>query len=108
MSNTFLDLDEVKAPEITLKVHGKTHVMSPMTVEGFIDNLKLAQEATGGIANDTEIAKKVIRRAFPTLEDKDLLGMELPQLHRLVEFISEVNGQKKAEQATDGVPQPAA
>lgn len=94
----FLDLDAVKPEvDVSIKINGTTHNLVPPSVEDFLENTKMIQAAATqtDLQAQFDMTIKMLIRAFPTLPEKDLRGLTLPQLNRLIEFAQEHSGEKK-------------
>jgi hypothetical protein len=96
-----LDLDKIPAgqPEVVVKLNGKEHRLKPMTVDGFIQNMKLVQgmKNEGNFEEEIEVVKDMILILFPTMTREDLGTMTFPQLEALKNFAQEASGSNEAE-----------
>ncbi|MER9176313.1 hypothetical protein NKH72_22295 [Mesorhizobium sp. M0955] len=93
----FLDLDAVTAKaEFTVKLNGKEHSLKIASVETFIQNqkelekLSLAATAT----EELEVVIGIIKRAFPTMPESEVRGLNLIQLEAIKDFALGANGEK--------------
>ncbi|RWI35426.1 hypothetical protein [Mesorhizobium sp.] len=93
----FLDLDAVTAKaEFTVKLNGTEHKLKIASVETFIQNQKeiekLSLAATA--AEELEVVIGIIKRAFPTMPEKEIRGLNLIQLEAIKDFALSANGEK--------------
>jgi hypothetical protein len=95
-----LDLDDIVAPEVVVKLKGKEHRLAPLTVKLFIENTKLIQAmgTTGSIDDEIGIARAMLRGVFPTLSVEDFDELSLDQMNALIDFAMKANGQKDMEE----------
>lgn len=100
----FLDLDAVVAPEFTIKMNGKTHVMVEPTVATFAANLddlaKMPMNATP--AEELEMSIKMILQVFPSIERSELTALGISKVRQIGDFVMRASGQV-VEQAGDAV-----
>src|SRR6202007_1538614 len=97
-NTSFLDLDSIVPPEVVVKLGGKEHKLSPITVEDFIANTKAIQDYAKGEQNlegELELIIDMLLRAFPTMDREMLKKLSQPQLDALGAFAQQHNGSKK-------------
>ena len=110
----FLDLDAIASefPEVTIKLAGVAHALSPVTVEAWIANTKDMQALAVATDIETEIGTltKMIGRSFKTLTHEMLIQLPLASLNKILEFAKTHNGERKADEevAADAVANPPA
>jgi glucokinase len=116
MSNTkFLDLDAVVSPvSFQLKLGGKKHEMVEPTLEQFLETMREleALPMTLSPTEEVEHSIKMIKRAFPTVEDAMLRTLKVTQLRQLNDFMRKATGQAveqevAAGEGSEGNPQTA-
>jgi len=97
----FLDLDAIASefPEVTIKLAGVAHALSPVTVEAWIANTKDMQALAVATDIETEI-----------LTHEMLIQLPLASLNKILEFAKTHNGERKAdgEVAADAAANPPA
>jgi hypothetical protein len=94
-----LDLDELVKDEFIVKLNGKEHKLHPVTLGTFLENVKDIEKVGKAASVEDEIAmtRKMLQRAFPTMETSDLDGLTMLQMNSILEFAYENNGQKATE-----------
>lgn len=97
----FLDLDAV-APSVdfTLKLNGKEHPLKVASVDTFIKNMREleALPVNASPIEEMEMTIKIILRAFPTLTEKEVRGLNLDQVRAISQFAREANGEIAEEE----------
>lgn len=85
-------------PDIRVKIKGSEHKLEEATVGIFIDNVRdmEALRRTTDVVEELEILMRIIMRAFPTIEKKELSQLTLTQLNELANF-----GRRANEEITD-------
>lgn len=99
-SPILLDLDAVETPvEVVVKLKGVEHKLAPVTVQGFVDNIKLIEQLglSGNVTREIEIMREILLKAFPTMTGEIIGDLTLEQLRKLVEFAQDNNGQAKTQ-----------
>ena len=98
----YLDLDSVLAdePEVVVKLNGKEHKLAPLSVSGFVENVKQAQALPNEPTIDQEVDMMidVLLRSFPSMQREELLKLSFAHLNRIVEFSQNATGQAAVEQ----------
>lgn len=98
----YLDLDAVLAdePEVVVKLNGKEHKLAPLSVKGFVENVKQAQAlpTEPSIDQEVDMMVAVLLRSFPTMSRDELLKLNFSHLNRIVEFSQNATGQAAVEQ----------
>lgn len=115
MSNTtqtFLDLDAILPERVGVKINGVTHIIQEVSVETFIENMKLVQSVGENIAPEEEIELivKLTSKSLPSLGEDGLKQLTLPQLRNLLEYVRKHNGendQPASGEGAEGNPQTA-
>jgi hypothetical protein len=106
----YLDLDSfANEQEFVVKLKGIEHKLVSLTVNDFIFNTKLIQSLGTAPDIETELNAviKMLTRAFPTMTEEMLRGMEIQKLNAILDFAHANNGQRageaeaKAEAATN-------
>lgn len=102
-STHFLDLDAIEADvkEVVIKLNGEEHKLVPMSVEGWIANMKAVQALEAGVADlDKEIDAiiSMVTRSFPSLTLEKLKALPLKTLNLILEFARKHNGETKADE----------
>lgn len=93
----FLDLDAVTADaEFTVKLKGKEHALKIASVATFIENQKAIESLSLSATQEEEleVVIGIIKRAFPTMPEEDIRGLNLVQLQAIKEFAMGANGEK--------------
>lgn len=97
----FLDLDSIAAelPTVVIKLGGKEHPLTPISVADWITNTKAIQalhvaETDLEIEVDAMIA--MITRSFKTLTKDMLKALPLASLNKILEFAKNNNGEAVA------------
>jgi len=111
-----LDLDELVKDEFVVKLNGREHKLHPVTLGSFLENIKDIEKIgkAASIEDEIGLTRKMLQRAFPTMEMNDLDGLTLVQMNKILDFAYEHNGQKanekkNSEEASGGSnPPPAA
>lgn len=104
----YLNLDEIVAPEKVLKLAGKEHAMVPLTVEGFITQIKEARslEAAGDVdvADQVDAMVKMIDRVFPSIGGDELRKLPVSHLNAILEFArqDDEDAAKRAVESAEG------
>jgi len=105
----FLNLDEFETSvEKTVRLNGVTHSFVPFSVGDFIDQLKEME----GYAATEELPVseymghmvKMVRRAFPSISEEDLMGLSMEKLKALTDF---VRGETEKEALVGVTPEEA-
>lgn len=101
MTTKFLDLDAVK-PEtgFTLKLNGAKHDLVETDIETFIENSKDIERlgVTSSSTEELQLTIRMIKRAFPTILESELMKLKLSQLKAINDFALTANGEKAEEQ----------
>jgi hypothetical protein len=103
-----INLDAVSTePDLAIVVDGKRHDMVKPTMQNFIDNMKLVEELgmNPSPVKEMESGIVIIRRAFPTITEKDLLGWTLERVQMLVDLARSSAGEivtADSEEAASG------
>lgn len=98
----YLDLDAVQiAQRFTVKLNDKVHELAEATVETFIANTRDIQALSlkSDVVDETELSIRLVKRAFPTMEEAELRRLKLSQVNALIEFARGANGEKRVEEA---------
>ena len=87
-----LNLDKLSTKgQRQLRLGGVDHTVLPMTVGNYVETTLAAERMVdaGDTSFVTELRETVamIRRSVPTASEEELSGLELSQLHAIVEFI---------------------
>mgnify|MGYP001767808497 CR=1 FL=1 len=102
----YLDLDAVLAetPEVVIKLFGNEHKLVPLSVDGFLGNLKIVEKLGLNPSTEEEIAavKEMLLKSFPTISEGDLSKLTLPQLQRFLEFAQSANGENEVKESAEG------
>jgi len=98
----YLDLDEVdsETPEFVIKLGGKEHQLTPISLRDWIANTKMMQNirgADGDIEAEADIIIGMITRSFKTLEPEILKTMPLFKLNKILAFARANNGEDDAD-----------
>mgnify|MGYP001073623960 CR=1 FL=1 len=100
----FVDLDSVvdESP-LQLKLNGKIHLLKVADVETFLINLKEIEELPldASPRQEIELYMRLIKRAFPTIEDTELRKLTMAQLKKVNEVAQGVSGQKVEQTGGD-------
>lgn len=114
MSNTtqsFLDLDQLVPTKAVVKLDGQDHPVEIVSVEVFIENMKLLQSVGETVTPEQEIGLivELVSKSLPTIGKAGLLKLNLEQLRRLLEFVKANNGSEggASEEGAEGNPQTA-
>ena len=86
-----LNLDDLVKEEKVLKFKGKEHPMSEMSVQDYIEIVRLSEtiEEDMSIADQMEVMIKMIKMSFPTLTEEDMRGLNIQQLNAITDFAQE-------------------
>lgn len=109
-----LDLDELVKDEFVVKLNGREHKLHQVTLGTFLENIKDIEKIgkSASIEDEISLTRKMLQRAFPTMETADLDGLTVIQMNKILDFAYENNGQKagekKAEEGASQNPPPAA
>ncbi|WLR91002.1 hypothetical protein [Shinella zoogloeoides] len=100
----YLDLDAVASnAEFTLKLNGKEHTLKVATVETFIQNMQdlegLSMNASA--ADELKVAVAIVKRAFPTIPEKELRELNILQVKAIADFAQTANGEKVEKVSED-------
>lgn len=88
------DLDKLVAEPVSFKLHGKVHVMRPVTVQEFwaftesmthIQNLSQKNDVTSG--DLVQAYAGIFQSVCPTITAKDVENMTQPQVGALLQFV---------------------
>lgn len=106
----FIDLDDV-APEVdlTVKLDGEQHKLHPLSVEGFVLNMKdqkkLQQFAKTSDLDDPDVVTenisvviRMLTRSFPTLTEEKLRKVPLAKLWKLLNFARSNDGSQAVDE----------
>lgn len=106
----YLDLDAVAGnAEFTLKLKGKEHKLKVATVETFIQNMQDLEglSMTASAAEELKVALAIVKRAFPTIPEKDLNDLTVLQVKAIADYAQSANGEqveKVSEDAQGNAP----
>lgn len=111
-TQTYLDLDALVPAQVGVKIDGVTHVIQQVSVEIFIENVKLIQAVGETLTPDAEVELivKLVSKSLPTLGEAGLRKLTLPQLRKLMEYVRKHNGegdQPASEEGAEENPQTA-
>lgn len=101
-----VNFNDLRTPtKLTLDIDGKMHDMVAATVQSFIDSATAVQDL--GLKPDpvkeAEAYVSMIKSAFPTLTEKEILGWEISQIHALIDIIRNIDGQDvSVEEGSEG------
>lgn len=104
----FLDLDALSdTTEKVVKLKGKEHRLRPVTVGQFIENAKIVQSlgTNPKFEDEFEAIVKMLLKAFPTLERRDLEDLPIEHLNKILEFARDYDGTNAAAQEANANPQ---
>src|SRR4051812_28489368 len=107
----YLDLDGIRPEkQIIIKLDGVDHELKPVTVEDFVENIQTMQKlGTGNLDVATEKAMLVdmLAQVLPTIGAPRLSKLTMQQLHTLIDFCREHNGEKDVpKEAVKEAPNP--
>lgn len=99
-----LDLDDLVKDEFVVKLKDKEHKLHPVTLGTFLENIKDIEKIgkAASIEDEINLTRKMLQRAFPTMDVADLDGLTLVQMNKILDFAYEHNGQKATEQKNAG------
>lgn len=110
-----LDLDDLVKDDFVVKLKGKEHKLHPVTLGTFLENIKDIEKIgkSASIEDEINLTRKMLQRAFPTMDVDDLDGLTLGQMNKILDFAYEHNGQKAnekkaTEEGGNSNPPPAA
>ena len=94
-----LNLDTLETgSEKVIIIGGEEHQMHPFSVQDFIEQMKSISGAEDAAPEEAfELVVDSIVRAFPTLDRDDILGLEMPKLNAIYEFIRATTEEEVAE-----------
>ena len=107
----YLDLDALLTVEKVLKVGGKEHKLQPVTVEGFVRNVKMVQDLgkSGDLETEMKLIVSMLSDAFPTFPESEMRKLPLDHLNKILAFAQENDGTtdvaKEAEKEAAANPQ---
>ena len=83
-----LNLDDLAQEVRVLKLKGKEHPMTEMTVETYINVVRLSEEIEDDmpVSDQLDIMIKMIKMSFPTLSEKEMKGLSIDQLNAITDF----------------------
>jgi hypothetical protein len=106
-----INLDAVAdEPSVIIEVDGKRHPMVKPTVASFLANMKLVEELglNPSPVKEMEGGIAIIRRAFPSITEKEMQAWPLERIQRLVDIsrsmAGEVATQNEAEATSGNAP----
>jgi hypothetical protein len=99
----FLNLDEVAAPQKTVKIAGNEYQVIDMTVENFIETTRLSQSGIEVTADvQFEQAVKMLSRYIPDAPEAVLRGLTFQKLEVLMKFVTgELEAEQKAKEQVE-------
>lgn len=110
-----LDLDELVKDEFVVKLNGREHKLHQVTLGTFLENIKDIEKIgkSASIEDEIGLTRKMLQRAFPSMETADLDGLTVAQMNKILDFAYENNGQKAGERKSEDAsgssnPPPAA
>lgn len=92
-----LDLDAVLPPvAFSITLNGAKHELKEADVEAYLANIRDVQNLAlaADIAEETEFSIKLVKRAFPTIQEAELRGLRLSQLQAIIDFARGANGEE--------------
>jgi hypothetical protein len=97
----YLNLDEVVPDkEVVVMLGGVEHKLAPITLEDFVLNTRIVQNAEASVnpEKESEFVRDMLTRCFPTMT-KEMIGkLTFAQLDALFKFAMEHNGASKVQQ----------
>lgn len=102
----FLNLDAVKPKvERALKLNGKTHEQSPLSVGAFIDNARAAKRLAEkpDPVEEFELVLSMVGRSFPTIPEAELRALTFDQLSTILNWSQTEDGSADEEKAEGNV-----
>ena len=87
-----LNLDDVKGPDKTISLGGKTYQILPLSVSGYVEITKITQNLQNedmGESDQLTLMTRIIGLAIPKMAPGVINTMTIPQLMALTDFIRE-------------------
>lgn len=84
----FLNLDEVAAPDRSVKINGKEHAVLDMTVENFIETNRVSASGKKDVETQFEEAVKMLTRFIPTIPELELKQLTFEKINVLLKFVT--------------------
>jgi len=99
----YLDLDALVNVEKTVRFKGKEHKLKHVSVQDFVDNVKLAQSLgpDAGIEKEVEATITMLLKAFPTMDRADLMDVPLEALNKILAFAQANDGSDAVKGAAE-------
>lgn len=99
MATKILNLDEIETgTEKSFVWKGKTHVMQPLSVGEYVNQLKrlgtLKDDGEASVETHVEFMIDAVCKAFPTIDRSEVEAMDLKKIQMLSEY---VNAEVEAE-----------
>jgi hypothetical protein len=90
-------------PDLVLVIDDVRHEMSTLTMQSFIDNLKLIEDLgmNPNPVAELEASCKIISRAFPTITDAMIKGWSLQRIQQLVDIARGTTGEIASTEEVD-------
>lgn len=97
----FLNLDEIAAPQKTVKIAGVEYQVIDMTVENFIETTRISQSGKDVTADvQFEQAVKMLSRYIPEAPEGVLRKLTFQKIEVLMKFVTgELEAEQKAKEA---------
>lgn len=83
---TYVNIGGVeKAPLVILTINGVEHPLKPVSVEGFLENVKAIEELAlnASPVAEVEVLIGIILRGFPTLKREDVLKWDMLDIQKI-------------------------
>lgn len=94
-SPKILDLDALVQEEMIVRLSGKDHTLRPVTMKDFLENAKDIETLgkAPSLEEEIKITKRMLSRAFPSMNDGDFDGLTMVQMQAIVDYAHANNGQ---------------